>query len=90
MSTDFEAYRAWHHAHAQELRRALALYATAAGWRVREYSDPGLRLQLQSEAANTLVEIHALTDGGWLVNGVETDDLIMTLTAMTPSPREEV
>lgn len=79
----FAAYRAWHDTHAEELRRALVLYATASGWRVREYSDPGLRLQLQSDK-NELVEVHALTAGGWLVNGVETDDLTMTLTAIAP------
>lgn len=88
MKEDFEAYRAWHHAHAEDLRKAL-VFALELSWRIREYSYPGLRLQLQSEA-NELIEIHALTAGGWLVNGVETDDLIMTLTAMAPSPREEV
>lgn len=73
-----DAHRAWHDKHAEELRRVLALYSVAAEWTVREYSRPGLRMQLQGRR-NELVEVVAMSGGGWLVNGVETQDLMMTL-----------
>lgn len=78
-----DAHRAWHDTHAEQLRRALVLCATLPGWVVREYSRPGLRLQLQGRR-NELVEIVAMSGGGWLVNGIETQDLMMTLAEVAP------
>lgn len=72
-----DAHRAWHDTHAEQLRRALA-QALESGWTIREFSRPGLRLQLQVRG-NRLVEIVAMSGGGWLVNGIETQDLMLTL-----------
>lgn len=54
-----------------------------AEWTVREYSRPGLRMQLQGRR-NELVEIVAMSGGGWMVNAIETTDLMMTLAGVTP------
>lgn len=73
-----DAHRAWHDTHAAELRIALAMYSVSIDWMVREYSRPALRMQLQGRR-NGLVEVVAMSGGGWLVNGIETQDLMMTL-----------
>jgi hypothetical protein len=78
-----DAHRAWHDKHAAELRIALAMYSVSSDWMVREYSRPGLRMQLQGRR-NALVEVVAMSGGGWLVNGIETQDLMMTLAEVAP------